>query len=101
MAITLTLQTEMRLREKAARDAQDASALAEALLSALLGDEPEVLAESETAAMWAGIRRGDQAAAEGRERPLSDFLAEQRAKHGFSPGWPDASAASPENSHAA
>jgi len=101
MAITLTPQTEMRLREKAARDAQDASALAEALLSTLLGDEPETLAENETTEMWAGIQRGDQAAAEGRERPLSEFLADQRAKHGFPTAWPDNPAASSETSHAA
>jgi hypothetical protein len=38
----------------------------------------------------AGIRRGDQAAAEGRERPLAEFFAEQRAKHGFPASWPHA-----------
>lgn len=101
MAITLTPQIEMRLREKAARDAQDAGALAEALLSILLVDEPETLTENETAEIWTGIRRGDQAAAEGRERPLSEFLAEQRVKHGFSSAWPDNPVAPPENSHAA
>jgi hypothetical protein len=86
MTITLTPETEARLREKAARDGQDINAVADALIASALEWEAQDRAEA-----IEGIRRGDQAAAEGRERPLAAFLAEQRAKHGFPAGWPDSS----------
>ena len=47
---------------------------------------PPILGETAEAAAIAGGRAG--AAAEGRERPLAAFLAEQRAKHGFPGEWP-------------
>ena len=34
------------------------------------------------------IRRGLEAVAQGRTRPMSEFLADQRAKHGFPESWP-------------
>jgi hypothetical protein len=34
------------------------------------------------------VRRSDHAAAEGRERPLSDFITDQRSKRGFPASWP-------------
>ena len=83
MTITLTPQTEARLREKAEREGQDINAVADALIVAVLEWEAQDFAEAVE-----GVRRGDQAALEGRERPLSAFIAEQRAKHGFSPTWP-------------
>jgi predicted transcriptional regulator len=78
MTLMLTPETEARLREKAEREGQDIHAVADALIAAALEWEAHERAEA-----IEGIRRGEQAAAEGRERPLAAFLAEQRAKHGF------------------
>jgi hypothetical protein len=86
MTITLTPETEARLREKAAREGQDINAIADALLAAALEWESQDRMEA-----IEGIRRGDQAAAEERERPLAAFLVEQRVKHGFPSEWPNVS----------
>jgi hypothetical protein len=83
MTIMLTPETEARLREKAEREGQDIHAVADALIAAALEWEAQERAEAVE-----GIRRGDQAAAAGHERPLAAFLAEQRAKHGFPAEWP-------------
>jgi hypothetical protein len=84
MTITLTPETEARLREKAEREGQDINAVADALIAAALEWEAQERAEA-----MEGIRRGDQAAAEGHERPLTAFFAEQRARHGFPAEWPN------------
>jgi len=76
MTITLTPETEARLREKAEREGQDVDAVADALLTTALEWELQDRMEAID-----GLRHGDQAAAEGRERPLEAFLAEQRAKY--------------------
>src|SRR5437764_7804939 len=86
MTITLTPETEARLREKAEREGQDIDTVADALIAAALEWEAQERAEA-----IEGVRRGDQAAAEGRERALAAFLAEQRAKHGFPAEWPNVS----------
>ena len=86
MTITLTPETEARLREKAAREGQDINAVADALLMAALEWESQDRMEA-----IKGIRRGDQAAAEGRERPLAAFLVDQRGKHSFAAEWPNVS----------
>jgi predicted transcriptional regulator len=86
MTITLTPETETRLREKAEREGQDINAVADALIAAALEWEAQERAEA-----IEGVQRGDQAAAEGRERPLSLFLDEQRAKHGLPAEWPHVS----------
>ena len=78
MTITLTPQTESRLREKAQREGGDINTLAETLIAAALDWEAQERAET-----IAGIQRGEQAAVQGQERPLAEFLAEQRTKHGF------------------
>jgi DNA-binding TFAR19-related protein (PDSD5 family) len=85
MTITLTPGTEARLREKAEREGREIDAVAEALIAAALEWEAQDRAEA-----IEGIRRGDQAAAEGHERLLVAFFAEQRAKHGFPAEWPNA-----------
>jgi hypothetical protein len=82
MTVTITPETEARLREKAARDGQDVNAVAEALLAAALEWEAQEREE-----VLQGIRQGEQAASEGRERPLQAFLDEQRTKHGFAADW--------------
>src|SRR5713101_3530237 len=86
MTITLTPGTEARLREKAAREGQDINAVADALLTAALEWESQDRMEA-----IEGMRRGDQAAADGRERPLAAFFAAQRAKYDFPAEWPDMS----------
>lgn len=83
MTISLTPNTENLLREKAEREGRDLNIVGDSLLLAAL--EWEIQDQAETIE---GVQRGDQAAAEGRERPLASFLAEQRTKHGFSSGWP-------------
>jgi hypothetical protein len=46
----------------------------------------------EEARDWAeaieGVQRGDRAAAAGRERPLTEFFEEQRAKYSLPASWP-------------
>jgi hypothetical protein len=86
MTIMLTPDTEARLREKAEREGQDLNVVAEALIAAALDWEAQDRAEA-----IEGVRRGDQAAAEGRERPLAAFLAEQRVRYGFPAEWPSVS----------
>ena len=76
MTITLTPTIEARLREMAQRDGSNVNAVAEALIVTALEWEAQEQAETIKA-----VRRSDQAAIDGRERPLAVFLAEQRAKH--------------------
>jgi post-segregation antitoxin (ccd killing protein) len=83
MTITLSVTTEARLVEKAQQDGTDVSAVAEALILAALEWDAQEMAETVSA-----IRRSDQAASEGRERPLQEFISEQRLKHKFAPDWP-------------
>lgn len=63
MTITLSPETEARLRRKAERDKQDVNALAETLLDGALAHDPDDLTEEEVAQVRAGIRRGLEAAA--------------------------------------
>lgn len=83
MTITLTPDVEARLREKAEREGSNINAIAEALIISALEWEAQERAET-----IAGVQRGEQAAREGKVRPLAEFIAEQRIKHGFPPTWP-------------
>jgi hypothetical protein len=83
MTITLTPETETRLRERAERAGQDINTVADALIAAALEWEAQDRAEA-----IEGIERGDQAAAEGRERPLAAFFAQQRVRYSFPAEWP-------------
>lgn len=69
MTITLSDETDARLREKAEREGQDVNAVAESLIAAAL--EWEAL---DREAAIAGIRRGLEAIAAGRVRPAADVL---------------------------
>ena len=81
MTITLTPETEARLRERAAREGQDISTLAEHLLAdALAEDDPDNLTEAEVAEIQAGIRRGLEAAAAGRERSVEAYAADVKKR---------------------
>lgn len=80
MSITLTPQTESRLRAQAERTGQDVNAFAEALLSDALAaspwDDADTLTEDQIAEIRAGIRRGLAAEEEGRERPVAEYAAD-------------------------
>ena len=78
MTITIDLEpvTLERLREKAAREGQEAEAVAAALLVQALEWEAQDQAEA-----IEGVRRGLEDVAAGRVRPLAEFIQEQRAKH--------------------
>lgn len=85
--ISLTPETETRLRERAAREGQDADAFADAILADVLADDPDELTAEEVTGIRAGIRRGLEAAAAGRVKPLSQAVAEVRKRHGFPDTW--------------
>ena len=87
MTIILTPETETRLRERAERDGEDISALADALLADALMSDPDELTEEQAAELRVGIRRGLEAAAAGRVKPLAQAVAEARQRHGFPPSW--------------
>ena len=83
MTIILTPDIEAQLRDRAEREGSDISRVAESLIAIALAWEAQERAET-----IAGVQRGEQAAREGRERPLAEFIAEQRVKHGFPATWP-------------
>jgi len=87
VAITLTPETETRLRRRAEREGQEADAFAEAILADVLADDPDDLTTGEMAELRAGIRRGLDAAAAGRVKPLAQAVAEARQRHGFPNSW--------------
>lgn len=92
MSITLTPETESRLREQAERIGKDPDSLAEVLIAEGLSngtfsDDPDDLTAAEVAEVRAGIRRGLKAAAEGRVKPLAQAVAEARQRHGFPDSW--------------
>ncbi len=78
MAITLTPETEARLRERAERDGQDADSLADALLADALADDPDDLTDAEIAETRAGIRRGLADCTAGRAKPVAEWAAQIR-----------------------
>ena len=85
--IRLTPETETRLRERAEREGQDADTFADAILADVLADDPDDLTPDEIAEIRGGIRRGLEAAAAGRVKPLSQAVAEARQRHGLPDTW--------------
>jgi predicted transcriptional regulator len=85
--ISLTPETETRLRERAEREGQDADAFADAILAEVLADDPDDLTPEEMKEIRAGVRRGLDAAAAGRVKPLSKAITEARQRHGFPDTW--------------
>jgi predicted transcriptional regulator len=75
MTITLSPETEAKLRERAERDGQEIDALADFLLSAALDEEARDREEA-----IEGIRRGLEAGAAGRVRPAEAVFAGLRSK---------------------
>lgn len=84
MTVTLSAQIETRLRERAEREGQDVSTLANVLLGDALSDEagydPDDLTDEEIAEIRLGIRRGLEAAGQGRERPVAEYAADVRRR---------------------
>ena len=92
MSITLTPETENRLREQAERIGKDADSLAEAIITEglsydLLADDPDDMTDEQMAQSRAGIERGLEAAAAGRVKTLAQAVAEARQRHGFPSSW--------------
>lgn len=75
MTISLSAETEARLRERAQCDGRDIDAVADALLSFALEWETQDRAEA-----IAGIQRGIEASEAGRVRPAADVFAQMRAR---------------------
>lgn len=75
MTIVIDKETESRLVLEAERTGQTPSALAGAMLADALAR-----AEQERAETIAGIERGLEAIAEGRSRPLAEYIAEVQAR---------------------
>ncbi len=91
MTITLNGIIEARVRERAEREGQDVSAVANALIGKALAEEeagydPDNLTDEEIAEIRAGIRRGLEAAAEGRERPVAEYAAEVQKRRAVRQG---------------
>jgi hypothetical protein len=84
MSITLSAETEARLREKTQRDGGDINTVAESLILSALDWEVQERAEA-----IAAIKCSEQAAEQGRERPLTAFISDQRNKYGFPANWPN------------
>jgi len=88
MSITLTPETESRLREQAERIGKDADSLADAIIATglshdLFADDPDDLSDEDMIEIRAGIQRGLEASAKGRVKTLAQAVAEARQRHGF------------------
>lgn len=80
MTITITPETEEKLRRRAAEEGVDLDTLANSLLAAALLWEAEDRADA-----VAGIRRGLDAGVAGRVRPAEQVFADLRAKLPIAP----------------
>lgn len=85
MTITLRPSTEAMLLERARQEGHDLDTLVDTLLAESLGAQ-----KRENEEVTAAVRNAMIAAAAGREKPLTRYLAEQRAKRGLPDSWPSA-----------
>jgi hypothetical protein len=90
MAIVLTAEIQARLQEHAARSGQDASALAETVLTAYLDDRMEVvppgvisITDDDTEAVRVVIAAGDGDFAAGRFSSLDAWRAQKDGRFGL------------------
>ncbi len=83
MTITLKPTTEALLREKAQQDGQDLDTLVDMLFAGSL----EAREDEETGV---AVSKAMAAVEAGREKPMAQYLAEQRAKRGLPDFWPSA-----------
>jgi hypothetical protein len=80
MTITLDPDMEARLREKALREGQEPDVVAKMLLADVLEANAREHQES-VAAIHEALKYGPG-------RPIEQYLAEQRVKHGYPNAWP-------------
>ena len=80
MTITLDPDMEARLREKAMREGREPDVVAKMLLADVLDADAREHQES-----VAAIREALEA---GPGKPIGQYLAEQRLKHGYPDTWP-------------
>ncbi len=85
MTITLKPSTEAVLREKARQQGQDLDTFVDQILADSLEAQ-----ERESEEIAAAVRNAMAAAEAGREKPLPQYLAEQRVKRGLPDTWPSA-----------
>lgn len=85
MTITINLapDTEAQLRETAAREGRDAEAIAASLLAETLAWKSRERAET-----VAALQESFDAIAAGREKPLEQYIAQQRVQRGKPDAWP-------------
>ncbi len=92
MTVTLNTQIETRLRERAEREGQDVSTLANVLLGDALSDEagydPDDLTDEEIAEIRLGIRHGLEAVGQGRERSVAEYTADVQRRRAVRQGEP-------------
>jgi len=93
MTITLEPETESKLSEKAKREGRTIDALANDLLAEILEQEAREFAQN-----VAAIKEGFEAIAAGKEKPLEQYIAEQREKRGLPESWPSSTSVS-ETTH--
>ncbi len=87
MTITVDPTTEAKLRETAEREGRDLDIVANALLVEGLKQQERMLTESANTEDGFDARHGV------REKPLENYIAEQRVKRGLPETWPSADAA--------
>lgn len=80
MTITIDPDMEARLREKALRDGREPDVVAKMLLADVLDADAREYKES-----VAAIRQALEA---GTGKPIEQYIAEQRVKHGYPDTWP-------------
>ncbi len=80
MTITLDPEMETMLREKARREGQEPQSVAKLLLASSLEADAQEYREAVEA-----IR---EALDSGPGKPIEQYIAEQRVKHGYSDDWP-------------
>lgn len=80
MTITLDPDMEARLREKALREGQEPDVVAKMLLADVLDADTREYQES-----VAAVREALEA---GTGKPIEQYIAEQRLKHGYPDSWP-------------
>ena len=76
MTLTLTPETEARLRDHAAREGQDVSAYVEAVFADIFAEDPDDLTQEQLLESCRHIRQGLDDVDQGRVRPLSAYVAE-------------------------
>jgi hypothetical protein len=76
MTLTITPETESRLRERAAREGLDVSTFAEDVFAEVFADDPDDLTPEQLADIRAGIQRGLDAVERGQWRTLDSYVAE-------------------------